>query len=95
MDARRDSHRLAVGECGERAGRSRECRNRWGALKQARGPRRSSRGLVAARYVTCRPARRFLADRRRGQAGGFLEQAGPLGQAWRNPDIWDPTYAFA
>ena len=24
-----------------------------------------------------------------------LEQAGPVGQAWRNPDIWYPTYAFA
>ena len=24
-----------------------------------------------------------------------LEQAGPMGQAWRNPDIWYPTYAFA
>ena len=23
-----------------------------------------------------------------------LERAGPLGTAWRNPDIWDPTYAF-
>ena len=23
-----------------------------------------------------------------------LERAGPLGQAWRNPDTWDPTYAF-
>ena len=41
---------------GERAGRSRKCRNRWDAPKQARGPRRYSRGLVAARYVTCRPA---------------------------------------
>ena len=44
-----------AGNGGERAGRSRECRNPWGALEQARGPRRYGRGLVAARYVTCRP----------------------------------------
>ena len=24
-----------------------------------------------------------------------LERVGPLGQAWRNTDTWDPTYAFA
>ena len=23
-----------------------------------------------------------------------LERAGPLGRVWRNPDTWDPTYAF-
>ena len=45
------------GNGGERAGRSRERRNGCGGLKQARGPRRYSRGLVAARYVTARGAR--------------------------------------
>ena len=40
----------------DRGKRSRECRNRCGALKQAGGPPRYSRGLVAARSVACRPA---------------------------------------
>ena len=44
------------GNGGERAGRSRERRNGWGALKQARGPRRYSRGLIDAGYFTFRPA---------------------------------------
>ena len=43
------------GNGGERAGRSRERRNGCGGLRQARGPRRYSRGLVAARSVACRP----------------------------------------
>ena len=37
MDAQRDSHRL-TGNGGERAGRSRERRNRCGGLKQSRRP---------------------------------------------------------
>ena len=41
---------------GERAGRSRKRRNRCGGLRKAGGPRRYSRGLVAARSVACRPA---------------------------------------
>ena len=54
-DVQRDSHR-SRGNGGERAGCSRERRNRCGGLKQARGPRRYSRGLVADRSVTCRSA---------------------------------------
>ena len=41
---------------GGMAGRGCECRNRCGALEQARGPRRYSRGLVADRSVACRSA---------------------------------------
>ena len=40
----------------QRAGRGNDCRNRCGGLEQAGGPRHYSRGLVAARYVACRPA---------------------------------------
>ena len=54
-DAQRDSYRLSDGMERDRGKRSRECRNRYAGLKRAKGPRRYGRGLVAARYVTCRP----------------------------------------
>ena len=80
----------------DRTTRSRECRNRCGGLKQARGPRRYSRGLVAVR-ISClsacpsvlggppagqgrRLAARMLRDCLLTESDGSLARVG-----WRSP----------
>ncbi len=72
------------------AGRSRERRNGGGGLEQAGGPRRYSRGLVAARSVTCRSASSVPGGPTAGQGRRACgaNAAGPpcrgtLGGRWR------------
>ena len=64
VDAQRDPHRLKAGKWPERAGRGNDCRNRCGGLEQAGGPRRYSRGLVAARSVIRNLSVCFVGSRR-------------------------------
>ena len=73
VGAQRDSHR-SRGNGGERAGRSRERRNGCGSLRQAGGPRRYSRGLVAARYVACQSAPSVPGGPPGGKAGGLRRE---------------------